>query len=232
MMHAVAVSPVRARYVAIIADGNSRWARTRGLPVHEGHEAGADTLKARIDDAIELGIHELSVYSFSTENWSRPAQEVHALIAMLARRIAQETPDLHQNGVRMRFIGCRKGIPHELAKQMTWAERLTEHNRQITLYLAINYGGRAEILNAARHFHGRTEEEFRALLYAPEMHDPQLLIRTGGEQRISNYLLWQAAHSELIFREEHWPDFSREALEQSLDEFTSRQQHIHETITA
>jgi undecaprenyl diphosphate synthase len=215
-----------ARYVAIITDGNGRWARARGVPVNEGHSAGADTVKARLRDATELGIEELTVYSFSTENWSRPAAEVQGLMEMFSRRIAGETPELHEEGVRMRFIGRREGVSPELVAQMEWAEALTDANEQITLCVAFNYGGRAEILDAARRFEGSTEEEFRACLYAPEMHDPDLIIRTSGERRLSNYLLWQSAYSELVFREELWPDFTRAALEQSLAEFAARRRRF------
>jgi undecaprenyl diphosphate synthase len=217
----------RARYVAIITDGNGRWARQRGLPVMAGHEAGADTVKARLRDAVELGVEELTVYSFSTENWSRSAQEVSALMAMMTRRIDQETPELHEEGVRMRFIGRRSDpVPGELVERMSWAEELTAGNRRITLFVAFNYGGRAEIVDAARTFTEGSEEEFRARLYAPDMNDPDLIIRTSGEQRISNYLLWQGAYAELVFRDELWPDFSRVAFEQSLDEFTARQRRF------
>jgi undecaprenyl diphosphate synthase len=219
----------RARYVAIIADGNRRWARARGLPVHYGHIAGANTLSERLHDAIELGIQELTVYSFSTENWDRPHEEVNELISMLAHRIAQETAPLHTHGIRMRFIGRRHDLPRELTLQMHHAEQLTTHNERLTLCLALNYGARAEIVDAARRFHGSTEAELRALLYAPELHDPDLVIRTGGERRLSNYLLWQAAQAELIFRDEHWPDFTRTALEQSLDEYSTRKRR-RETI--
>jgi undecaprenyl diphosphate synthase len=215
-----------ARYVAIITDGNGRWARARGLPVNDGHSAGADTVKARLRDAVDLGIRELTVYSFSTENWSRPAEEVHGLMDMFSRRIAGETPELHDEGVRMRFIGRREGVSERLREQMSWAEALTGENSRITLFVAFNYGGRAEILDAARRFRGSTEEEFRACLYAPEMHDPDLIIRTSGERRLSNYLLWQSAYSELIFREELWPDFTREALEQSLAEYAERRRRF------
>jgi undecaprenyl diphosphate synthase len=211
-----------ARHVAIIADGNRRWARARGLGVQEGHEAGADTLRARLYDAVELGVEELTVYSFSTENWSRPAAEVRGLVALLAQRIRGETPGLHEQGVRMCFLGARAAVPPELLEQMEWAESLTRANWRMTLYVALNYGGRAEIVEAARRFQGSTEEEFRQLLYAPEMHDPELIVRTGGEHRLSNYLLWQSAYSELVFREELWPDFSREHLEQSLGELGAR----------
>ena len=216
-----------ARYVAIITDGNGRWAQRRGLPVVAGHEAGADAVKARLRDAVELGIEELTVYSFSTENWSRSPEEVSALMAMFARRIEGETPELHAEGVRMRFIGRRsQPVPSDLVERMRWAEGMTSNNTRITLFVAFNYGGRAEILDAARSFTGASEEEFRAHLYAPDMHDPDLIIRTSGEQRLSNYLLWQGAYSELIFRDELWPDFSRHAFEQSLEEFAARRRRF------
>jgi len=213
----------RARYVAIITDGNGRWAERRGLPALAGHEAGADTVKARLRDAVDLGIEELTVYSFSTENWTRPPEEVRGLMAMMARRIEAETPELHDEGVRMRFIGRRSDpVPPNLVDRMAWAEDLTKQNQRITLFVAFNYGGRAEILDAARTFTEGSEDDFRSHLYAPDMHDPDLIIRTSGEQRISNYLLWQGAYAELVFRDELWPDFSREALEQSLEDFTAR----------
>jgi len=215
-----------ARYVAIITDGNGRWARARGLPVGTGHEAGADTVEARLRDAVELGIEELTVYSFSTENWSRSPDEVQGLFEMFSRRIAGETPELHAEGVRMRFIGRRAGVPEDLCERMRWAEELTDANSTITLFVAFNYGGRAEIIDAAMRFQGTTEEEFRRCLYAPEMHDPDLIIRTSGERRLSNYLLWQSAYSELVFREELWPDFTRTALEQSLAEFSARRRRF------
>jgi undecaprenyl diphosphate synthase len=211
-----------ARHVALIADGNRRWAGARGLPVSAGYEAGADTLKARLADAIELGVEELSVYSFSTENWTRPAEEIRELISTLAARIEKETPELDARGVRMRFIGRRDDASGELSALMDWAESLTKANRRITLCIAFNYGGRAEILDAAKRFQGGTEDDFRRCFYAPDLHDPDLIIRTGGEQRLSNYLLWQAAYSELVFREEMWPDFSRVAFAESLAHFSSR----------
>jgi undecaprenyl diphosphate synthase len=212
--------------VAIITDGNGRWAQNQRLPVIEGHRAGADTVKARLRDAVELGIEELTVYSFSTENWSRPAAEVEGLMRMFGERISSETPELDEEGVRMRFIGRRDGVSEELARRMDWAEETTEGNERITLFVAFNYGGRAEIIDAARHFDGDSEEEFQRLLYAPEMHDPDLLIRTSGEQRISNYLLWQCAYSELVFRDELWPDFDRAALEACLREFEARRRRF------
>jgi undecaprenyl diphosphate synthase len=213
----------RPRYVAIITDGNGRWAARRGLPALAGHEAGADAVKARLRDSVDLGIRELTVYSFSTENWVRPQAEVQGLMAMMARRIEAETPELHDEGVRMRFIGRRSDpVPPNLMERMAWAEQLTENNDRITLFVAFNYGGRAEIVDAARKFTSGDEDDFRALLYAPDMHDPDLIIRTSGERRISNYLLWQGAYSEWVFRDELWPDFSRESLEQSLEDFAER----------
>ncbi len=241
--------PPTARFVAIITDGNGRWARARGLPVGAGHEAGADTVKARLRDAVALGVRELTVFSFSTENWTRPAEEVRGLMEMLSRRIAGETPELHAEGVRMRFIGRREELPDKLIEQMRWAESLTDANDTITLFVAFNYGGRAEILDAARRFAAKKaaqpaaggpeggpkgdaeagaadEARFRDCLYAPEMHDPDLIIRTSGERRLSNYLLWQSAYSELVFRDELWPDFTRAALEQSLAEFSARRRRF------
>ncbi|MDQ5893859.1 MAG: Isoprenyl transferase [Actinomycetota bacterium] len=214
------------RYVAIITDGNGRWAQSRGLAVKEGHKAGADTVKARLRDAVELGVRELTVFSFSTENWSRSPEEVAGLMEMFSQRIVNETPELNEEGVRMRFIGRREGVSEKLQQQMDEAEAITAANDTITFFIAFNYGGRAEIVDAAREFNGTTEEEFRRHLYAPDMNDPELLIRTSGEQRISNYLLWQCAYSEFVFRDELWPDFTREAFEESLEEYGRRQRRF------
>ena len=211
------------RYVAIITDGNGRWAKQRGLPAIKGHEAGADVVKARLRDAVSFGIRELTVYSFSTENWNRSRTEVSGLMRMFARRIDAETPELKAEGVRMRFIGRRdRPVPRRLIEKMEWAEAETAANDRITLFVAFNYGGRAELLDAARAFAGGDEDEFRRHLYAPDMHDPDLIIRTSGEQRLSNFLTWQSAYSEFVFRDELWPDFSRDAFAASLAEFTSR----------
>jgi undecaprenyl diphosphate synthase len=215
-----------ARYVAIITDGNGRWAQQRGVPVIDGHEAGADVVKARLRDAVEFGVRELTVYSFSTENWSRPAEEVTALMRMFSQRIATETPELDDEGVRMRFIGRRERVTAALLEQMDWAEAQTAANDRITLFVAFNYGGRAEVLDAAERYSGGGEEAFRRLLYAPEMHDPDLIIRTSGEQRMSNYLLWQSAYSELVFADELWPDFSRDAFRAALDEYERRRRRF------
>lgn len=215
-----------ARYVAIITDGNGRWAQQRGLPVAEGHRAGADVVKERLRDAVELGVEELTVFSFSTENWARPREEVEELMRMFGERIDTETPQLRDEGVRMRFVGRREGVEPRLVERMEWAEAETAHNDRIAFFVAFNYGGRAEIVDAARSFEGGSEEDFRRGLYAPEMHDPDLLIRTSGEHRVSNYLLWQCAYSELVFRDELWPDFTREAFEASLREFEQRRRRF------
>jgi undecaprenyl diphosphate synthase len=210
---------VAPKYIAIIADGNGRWAQARDLPVRQGHEAGADTLKVRLRDAIEFGIEQLTVFFFSTENWTRPKAEIQGLIEMLAHRIRHETPDLHHRGILMHFIGRREGIPQTLLDLMDWAEQLTAVNNKLTLFVAVNYGSRAEIIDAAARYNGGGNSAIRSCLYAPEMCDPDLVIRTGGEKRLSNFLMWQAAFSQLVFRDELWPDFTRAALEEALAEF-------------
>ena len=215
-------SGASARSVAIITDGNGRWAQSRGLSVAEGHQAGADVVKARLRDAVEFGIDQLTVYSFSTENWSRSAEEVTALMRMFSERILSETPELREEGVRMRFIGRRDRVAKALLDQMDWAEEQTAANDRITLFVAFDYGGRQEILDAAARYDGGGEDAFRALLYAPDQRDPDLLIRTSGEQRTSNFLLWQSAYSELVFADELWPDFGREAFARCLEEYAGR----------
>ncbi len=212
--------------MAIITDGNGRWAQGRGLSPLAGHQAGADVVKARLRDAARLGIEELTVYSFSTENWSRSPAEVTGLMGMFGERIDRETPELDAEDVRMRFIGRREGVSEALRAKMDWAEHTTADNTRITLFVAFNYGGRAEIVDAARKFTDGDEADFARLLYAPDMHDPDLLIRTSGEQRISNYLLWQCAYSEFVFSDELWPDFSTEAFEAALAEYASRKRRF------
>src|SRR5215204_616737 len=161
------------KYVAIITDGNGRWAQRRGLSPIDGHRAGADVVKERLRDAVDLGIEELTVFSFSTENWSRPLEEVEGLMSMFGERIESETPELADEGVRMRFIGRRDDVAADLAERMEWAERTTAGNERIVFYVAFNYGGRAEIVDAARAFDGEGGEDgFRSHLYAPEMSDP------------------------------------------------------------
>lgn len=212
----------RATCVAIIMDGNARWAQQRDLPVLEGHREGARALKRIVQDAVRHGLSELTVYAFSTENWSRPQDEVDGLMAMFAELIRSETPELKEQGVRMQFIGRRTGLSAELRDQMDWATDETAENDRLKLFVAFNYGGRAEILDAARRFDGETEAEFAALLYAPQMTDPDLVIRTSGEHRLSNYLLWQTAYSELHFTDVLWPDFAESDLVAALDEFETR----------
>lgn len=216
----------RARHVAIIADGNGRWARRHGLSIADGHAAAADTLKQRIADAIEFGVCQLAVYIFSTENWSRPASEVAALFELFSQRLEVEAPDLHRQGVRIRVLGRREELSRQLITELERVQELTAGNETLELYLAFNYGGRAEILQAARRFDGGTEDQFRRLLYAPQMQDPEVVIRTGGDQRLSNYLLWQSAYAELVFREELWPDFTRENFEDSLRDFSDRRRRF------
>jgi undecaprenyl diphosphate synthase len=215
------------KYVAIITDGNGRWAQQHGLSVIDGHRAGADRVTERVRDAPDFGIEELTVYSFSTENWNRSQGEVSALMHMFMERVQSEVPPLHEENVRIRFIGRRAPpVAAALLEKMQWAEELTANNTRMTFCVAFNYGGRAEIVDAARTFTGSTEDEFRAHLYAPDMHDPDLIIRTSGEQRTSNFLLWQSAYSELVFRAELWPDFTREVLAASLEEFSARKRRF------
>ena len=206
----------------LFRSGNARWAEARGLPVLAGHRQGAKTLKQIVKDSVKLGIKELTVYAFSTENWQRPRDEVEGLMAMFAELIETETPELNEEGVRMRFIGRRDEVSQRLQDQMNWAEAETDGNTRMTLFVAFNYGGRAEILDAAARFEGGGEEDFQSLLYAPEMNEPDLLIRTSGEMRTSNFLLWQCAYSELVFTETLWPDFSEDDLRAALDEFEAR----------
>lgn len=215
-----------ASNVAIIMDGNARWARARGLPVLAGHREGARALKRTVRNAVRLGIEELSVYAFSTENWSRPSEEVEGLMAMFAELIASETPELKDEGVRMAFLGRREGVSEDLLRQMDWAERETADRTRMRLWVAFNYGGRAEIVDAARAFSEGGEEEFAKHLYRPEMADPDLLIRTSGEHRTSNFLIWQCAYSELVFTDVHWPDFDMEHLESALEEFSARERRF------
>jgi undecaprenyl diphosphate synthase len=215
-----------ARYVAIIMDGNARWATERGLPVLAGHRQGAKALKQTVRNAVELGLKELTVYAFSTENWTRPRDEVEGLMEMFAELIESETPELHEEGVRMRFIGRRDEVSELLQEKMAWAEGVTAGNERMTLFVAFNYGSRAEILEAAERYDGGGEDAFAKLLYAPEMNDPDLLIRTSGESRVSNFLLWQTAYSEFVFSDVFWPDFDMDELKSALDEFEARERRF------
>jgi undecaprenyl diphosphate synthase len=222
----------RARHVAIVSDGSARWADARGLSIREGHEAAADTVIARIADAIELGIGQLTLYAFSTENWARPQLEVTALVTMLTRRIDADMPALAEQGVRVRFIGRRDRAGAQLTRAMADAEALSVSNTGLEVFVAFDYGGRDEIVRAAERYRGGGEAEFARLLAGNGMRDPDLVIRTSGEQRLSNFLLWQAAYSELVFCRELWPDFDRGALEQCLAEYSDRRRRFGARCTA
>ena len=226
-------SPDVAQSVAIIMDGNGRWAKRRGLPTAAGHRAGARTVRKIVEAAIDLGIHDLSIFAFSTENWSRPREEVDALMEIFAETIERELPDLAEQGVRVRFIGRRDRAPEALRARMDAMEDRTGLNSRINLWVAFDYGGRAELVEAARRLvesgvdaREIDENVFAANLYAPELPDPDLLIRTSGELRISNFLLWQVAYSELVFVDKLWPDFDERDLRQALHEYASRRRRF------
>jgi undecaprenyl diphosphate synthase len=225
--------PEIARAVAIIMDGNGRWARRRGLPVAAGHRAGTKALRRTVEAAIELGIESLAVYAFSTENWSRPRDEIDTLMDIFSETIDREFPDLVRQGVRVRFIGRRDRAPETLQRKMAALERQTAENTQLKLWIAFDYGGRGEIVEAARRLIESgvdpcevDENVFAANLYAPDMPDPDLLIRTSGELRVSNFLLWQLAYSELVFVERLWPDFGARDLRQALAAYARRRRRF------
>jgi undecaprenyl diphosphate synthase len=216
-------------HVAIIMDGNGRWARRRGLPVSAGHRAGTQAVRRVIEAARDLGLKQLTLYSFSSENWSRPTDEVQGLMRLHAEMIDSEVPTLHSNDCRVVFVGSREGLSKELLEKMEWAESLTAGNGRMILFIAFNYGGRREIVHAVREalesgvdWRQLTEEDIGRNLYSPLMRDPDLCIRTSGERRISNFLLWQSAYSELLFVDKLWPDFGRADLEQALTEYARR----------
>jgi undecaprenyl diphosphate synthase len=225
--------PEVAQSVAIILDGNGRWAKKRRLPTAAGHRAGARTVRRVVEASIDIGIHDLAVFAFSTENWSRSEEEVNALMEIFAETIERELPDLAEQGVRVRFIGRRDRAPEELRRRMGAMEDRTELNTRINLWVAFDYGGRAELVEATRRIveSGVDAEEidenvFAANLYAPELPDPDLLIRTSGELRISNFLLWQLAYTELVFVDELWPDFGERELRTALAEYASRRRRF------
>jgi undecaprenyl diphosphate synthase len=225
--------PEVARSIAIIMDGNARWARRRHLPVAAGHRAGTRALRRTVEAAIELGVESLAVYAFSTENWSRPADEVELLMEIFSETIERELPDLVRQGVRVRFIGRRDRAPDELRERMEALEEETRHNERLGLWIAFDYGGRDELVQAARRLvesgidpREVDENAFAAQLYAPALPDPDLLIRTSGELRISNFLLWQLAYSELVFVETLWPDFGLEHLREALAAYARRRRRF------
>jgi undecaprenyl diphosphate synthase len=222
-----------ARAVAIIMDGNGRWAERQGLPVAEGHRAGTRALRRTVEAAIDLGVETLVVYAFSTENWSRPAGEVDSLMDIFGETIERELPDLVRQGVRTRFIGRRDRASTGLQEQMARLEEETAGNDRLNLWVALDYGGRAEIVEATRRLVESgiepseiDENVLRANLYSPELPDPDLLIRTSGELRISNFLLWQLAYSELVFVDTLWPDFGHAELEQALAAYAQRRRRF------
>ncbi len=225
------------RHVAIIMDGNGRWAAARGLPRAEGHRRGVEALRRTIRSAGEIGIKIITIFSFSAENWSRPASEIGELMGLLRRFIRNDLAELHKSNVRVRIIGERDGLDPDIARLLTEAEELTKDNSGLTLVVAFNYGARQEIARAAR----RIAEEVAAgrmatadigletigrFLDAPDLPDPDLIIRTSGEQRLSNFLLWQSAYSELVFVPTNWPDFDRATLEAAISEYQQRERRF------
>jgi len=224
-------------HVGIIMDGNGRWAAARGLPRGEGHRRGVEALRKTVRAAGELGIRVLTIFSFSAENWSRPATEVSELMGLLRRFIRNDLAELHHNNVRVRIIGAREELDPEIGGLLVEAEELTRGNDGLTLVVAFNYGARQEIVRAARRIvrevaEGRLDpdaidtEMFARYLDAPDLPDPDLIIRTSGEQRLSNFLLWQAAYSELVFVPTYWPEFDRAALETAILEYRRRERRF------
>jgi undecaprenyl diphosphate synthase len=225
--------PPAARSIAIIMDGNGRWARRHGLPVASGHRAGTRALRRTVETCIELNVRSLAVFAFSTENWSRPKDEVEALMTILAETIEKELPDLAEQGVRTRFIGRRDRVGEDLRTAMDNIEKATADKKRLDLWIAFDYGGRAELIEAARDMleagvdpKKLDEEVFTSFLAAPEMPDPDLLIRTSGESRISNFLLWQIAYAELAFVEKLWPEFGPADLRTALQAYARRRRRF------
>ncbi|MHB8512172.1 MAG: polyprenyl diphosphate synthase [Actinomycetota bacterium] len=221
------------RHVAIVMDGNGRWARARGLPRTEGHMEGQRTVVKIVDASLEIGLQWLTLYAFSTENWRRPPSEVRYLLGDTERFVAENRDGFHAKGVRMRWVGRRKRVPARILRQIDESVEMTRHNKKMTLTIAFNYGSRAELSDAAaalaRDVASRkldpskiNDKVFARYLYDPQMPDVDLFIRTSGEQRISNYLLWQAAYAELVFAPELWPDFSRDSLFEAVREYQKR----------
>jgi undecaprenyl diphosphate synthase len=224
------------RHVAIIMDGNGRWAAARGLPRGEGHRRGVEALR-RVRGAGELGITYLTIFSFSSENWSRPAEEIGDLFGLLRRFIRNDLADLHRDGVRVRVVGEREGLEQDIISLLDEAEELTRNNSRMTLIVAFNYGSRQEIARAAQRLAREVADGLRdaasinadlleTYLDTSGIPDPDLIIRTSGEQRLSNFLMWQAAYSEFVFVPLHWPDFDKAALERAVDEYTRRERRF------
>jgi undecaprenyl diphosphate synthase len=219
--------------VAIIMDGNARWARRRGLPVVAGHRAGARAARRAIQACLDLGIESLCLFAFSTENWSRSPEEVEAIMELFGETIERELPSLMSKGVRVRFVGRRDRAPAAVRETMQSVEEKTTENDRLSLWIAFDYGGRAEIVEAARRLveegvdaRDVDENAIASRLYAPEMPEPDLLIRTSGELRVSNFLLWQVAYTELVFIDTLWPDFGPDELQRALDEYAGRRRRF------
>jgi undecaprenyl diphosphate synthase len=225
--------PDRVRAVAIIMDGNARWARRRGLPVVAGHRAGTRAARRAIQACLDLGVESLCIFAFSTENWSRSPEEVRAIMELFGETIERELPDLMRQRVRVGFVGRRDRAPESVQAKMAFVEAETSANDRLQLWIAFDYGGRAEIVAAARRLVEENldprdidENAIASRLYAPEMPEPDLLIRTSGELRVSNFLLWQLAYTELVFVETLWPDFGERDLRKALDEYASRRRRF------
>jgi undecaprenyl diphosphate synthase len=225
------------RHVAIIMDGNGRWAAARGLPRVEGHRRGVEAVRRVVRAAGELGIEIITIFSFSAENWTRPPDEIRELMGLLRRFIRNDLADLHRSNVRVRIIGEREGLDPDIGRLLTEAEELTQDNNGLTLVVAFNYGARQEIARAARRIAERvlqgelsppdvSMDTVSRFLDAPDLPDPDLIIRTSGEQRLSNFLLWQSAYSELVFVPVNWPDFDRATLETAIREFRQRERRF------
>jgi len=225
------------RHIAIIMDGNGRWARKRGLPRIVGHKTGVESVREVIKVASELGVEYLTLYTFSKENWKRPKEEVMGLMNLLKRLLRMEVEELNRNNVRIKAIGRLQDLPDEVLKELERARRLTENNDGLKLYLAISYGGRAEIVDAFKKALKKweegeltpdsiDEESFREFLYDPELPDPDLLIRTSGEMRVSNFMLWQIAYSEIYVTPTLWPDFRREELLKAIEDYSKRERRF------
>lgn len=225
------------RHVAIIMDGNGRWAAARGLPRGEGHRRGVEALRKVVRAAGELGVRYLTIFSFSSENWSRPAEEIGDLFGLLRRFIRNDLADLHRDGVRVKIVGERDGLEGDIVSLLNEAEELTRNNRHMTLVVAFNYGSRQEIARAAQRLAeevacGQRDpatinaELLETYLDTSGIPDPDLIIRTSGEQRLSNFLMWQAAYSEFVFVPVHWPDFDKAALQRAIDEYARRERRF------
>lgn len=231
------------RHVAIIMDGNGRWATRRGLPRSAGHRQGAEAARRTVQAAIDLGIEHLTLYSFSIENWRRPTEEIADLMALLRRYLKSEIADLHKNGVRLSVIGDRQRLPDDIVRLVEEGESRTRDNDRLHLLMALSYGGRQELVAAVRALAQQVkagqlepgsidEDLMQSFLWTAGVPDPDLLIRTSGEQRLSNFLLWQSAYSELVFVDKLWPDFGKEDLAAAVAEFQQRDRRYGATASS